>query len=136
MKNSLVIDLNNCMIIMDRTFAKKVENTMSNEYEHLQRVRKHYPKFTVVQRHIKKNDNKKTYKGLTYEYMEEYIMTHGTSEVIQKNLAEFLEKRLIAECHSNKYRYPVIKEWFLKKYPDVCNHGLEDKAKVIETIAK
>jgi hypothetical protein len=82
---------------MDRTFAMNALNTRSDEYEHLQKVRKHYPKYSVVQRHIRKNENKKTYKGLTYEYMEDYIMTHGSAKEINANLKEFYEKRLIAE---------------------------------------
>ena len=35
---------------------------------------------------IKTNNNKETYRGLTYEYMEDYILTHGTPEEIKKNL--------------------------------------------------
>ena len=64
MKNTLTIDHKDRLIVMDRTFAMNALNTMSDEYEHLQKVRKHYPKYSVVQRHIRKNENKKTYKGL------------------------------------------------------------------------
>lgn len=66
MKNTLTIDHKNRLIVMDRTFAMNALNTRSDEYEHLQKVRKHYPKYSVVQRHIRKNENKETYKGLTY----------------------------------------------------------------------
>ena len=104
----------------------------SDEYEHLQKVRKHYPKYSVVQRHIRKNENKKTYKGLTYEYMEDYIMTHGSSETVRANLKEFYEKRLIAECHGKAFRYPAIKRWFLEKYPEIVDHGMEKIAQIIE----
>ena len=69
MKNTLKIDFEKSRIIMDRTFAKKVQNTNSEEYAHLQQIRKDYPTFTVVTRQINKNPNKETYKGLTYEYM-------------------------------------------------------------------
>ena len=64
MKNTLHIDHKDRLIVMDRTFAMNALNTRSDEYEHLQKVRKHYPKYSVVQRHIRKNENKKTYKGL------------------------------------------------------------------------
>ena len=43
MKNTLKLDHENGLIVMDRTFAKKAENTMSTEYAHLQNVRRDYP---------------------------------------------------------------------------------------------
>ena len=132
MKNTLHIDHKDRLIVMDRTFAMNALNTRSDEYEHLQKVRKHYPKYSVVQRHIRKNENKKTYKGLTYEYMEDYIMTHGSSETVKANLKEFYEKRLIAECHGKAFRYPAIKRWFLEKYPEIVEHGMEKTAQIIE----
>ena len=111
-------------IVMDRTFAKFAENTMSAEYAHLQQVRKDYPTYAVIQRQIKRNSNKETYNGLTYEYMEGYIMTHGSIETIQANLREFEEMRLISKCHSKAFRYPVIKSWFLQKYPEIAKFGV------------
>ena len=125
MKNTLKINHTNSTIVMDRTFAKLAENTMSVEYAHLQQVRKDYPTYTVIQRQIERNSNKETFKGLTYEYMEAYIMTHGaTAEIIQANIKEFDEMRLISQCHSKAFRYPVIKSWFLEKYPEVAKFGV------------
>ncbi len=69
MKNTLKVDFANEQIIMDRTFAQKVTNTNSMEYAHLQQVRRDYPNFTVTTRKIKRNPDKETYKGLTYEYI-------------------------------------------------------------------
>ena len=73
MKNTLFVNHVNRTIVMDRTFAKYAANTRTEEYAHLQQVRQDYPTYEVVQRHIKTNENKNTYKGLTYEYMEDYI---------------------------------------------------------------
>lgn len=128
MKNTLKLNHAKREIVMDRTFAKFAENTMSAEYAHLQQVRKDYPTYTVTQRQIKRNDNKESYKGLTYEYMETYILSHGTSETRIANLREFNEMRLIAECHSKAFRYPVIKAWFLEMYPEVKNFGMKVEA--------
>ena len=63
MKNTLRVDHKNGTIIMDRTFAKLSQNTMSNEYAHLQNVRRDYPTYTVVRHTIKKNTSKETYNG-------------------------------------------------------------------------
>ena len=131
MKNTLTIRHETREIVMDRTFAKFSKNTRSEEYAHLQQVRKDYPNYTVITRTIKRNSNKKTYNGLTYEWMEDYILTHGTAEESEKILNEFNEMRLIAECHSKAFRYPVIKKWFLGMYPEIVRFGVADKPKTI-----
>ena len=123
MKNTLKIDFAEGKIIMDRTFAKNCINTRSEEYAQLQSVRRDYPTFAVVTRTIKKNPNKESYKGLTYQYMEDYIATHESEETVEAVLAEFAEMRLIAACHSKAFRYPTIKKWFLQKYPEVAIFG-------------
>ena len=123
MKNTLKLSHAKREIVMDATFARNAENTMSPEYAHLQTVRRDYPDYTVIRRTIKRNANKESYKGLTYEFMETYILTHGKQETRIANLREFNEMRLIAECHSQAFRYPVIKSWFLENYPEVKNFG-------------
>ena len=112
---------------MDRTFAKYATNTMSTEYAHLQTVRQDYPEYQVVQRKIKRSKTKECYRGLNYEYMEDYIKTHGSEEECEKNLAEFKEQKLISLCHSTSRRYPTIKKWFLAKYPEVMEFGMPDE---------
>ena len=129
MKNTLKLNHEKRTIIMDRTFAKFAANTMSTEYAHLQAVRHDYPEYQVVLRKIKRNNTKECYRGLTYEYMEDYIKTHGSKEESATNLAEFKEKKLISLCHSTSRRYPVIKSWFLAKYPEVMEFGLSDDKK-------
>ena len=134
MTNKLTINHINHMIIMDRTFAKKAIDTRSDEYAHLQQVRRDYPNYQVVQRHIRINESKNTYKGLTYGYMEDYIMTHGTEEERIANYREYQEKRIIAECHGKAFRYPVIKSWFLEKYPEIADFGIAEYKTRLETV--
>ena len=55
MKNTLKINREKKLIIMDRTFAKLSEDTRSEEYAHLQEVRRDYPDYTVTTKKIKKN---------------------------------------------------------------------------------
>ena len=133
MKNRLLINHSNRTLVMDRTFAKYAANTRSEEYAHLQKVRQDYPDYQVIRRQIKTNNNKETYRGLTYEYMEDYILTHGTPEEIKKNLKIYDEKKLISECHSKARRYPVIKSWFLETFPEILKFGMNEDPKVIET---
>ena len=113
------------IIEMNTTFAKMMQNPLSDEYALLQKTRMENPTFTVRRRQIKKNPNKDTYKGLTYSYMENYIRTHEEGENVQKVLDQFEELKLISQCHGKRYRYSTIKKWFLAKYPEVAKFGLE-----------
>ena len=136
MKNTLRLDHENGTIIMDRTFAKLSQNTMSNEYKHLQEVIWDNPAYTVIRKTIRKNTNKESYKGLTYGYMEEYIMTHRTkSQTSAEIMAEYDEMRIIADCHSKAYRYPVIKRWFLEKYPEITTLRLAPREEVKDNVS-
>lgn len=132
MKNTLRLDHAKKLVIMDKTFAKFAANTRSEEYAHLQQVRRDYPHYEVIQRTIKRNPNKECYHGLTYEFMEDYIMTHGDAETVKKNYNEFCEMRLISQCHSKAFRYPVIKQWFLNQYPEIVRFGMCGKPEVVE----
>ncbi len=67
MINKLTVNHANRTIVMDRTFAKFAADTASVEYARLQQVRRDYPNYQVIQRHIRQNAAKKTYKGLTYQ---------------------------------------------------------------------
>ena len=111
------------VIEMNKTFAKMVENPFSEEYAFLQKIRRDYPEYKVTIREIKKNPNKETYAGLTYQYMKDYIILHTAPEDEAEAMAEFNELVLISKCHSKALRYPAIKKWFLAKYPEVAEFG-------------
>lgn len=118
-------------LVMSREFAKYANNTMSEEYAHLQAVRRDYPLYTVVQRHIKQKETRECYRGLTYEYMRNYIKTHGTAD----DLHTLDEMKVISECHSKPFRYPTIKAWFLEQFPEVKNFGLKEEKAMPDTKA-
>ena len=121
MKNVLKVSPTDRTIVMDRTFAKFADNTMSPEYAHLQQVRRDYPTYTVVQRQIKKNAKQEHYHGLTYAYMEDYIASHGNAD----DRRTYDEMKLISKCHSKGFRYPTIKAWFLERFPEVKAFGIQ-----------
>ena len=124
MKNTLKLNHTNRTIIMDKTFAKFAADTRSAEYAHLRQVRQDYPLYTVVQRHIRKNAKQEHYHGLTYAYMEDYIIRNEGKDTVLEVLKEFEDLLFIAECHSKSRRYPAIKRWFLGRYPEVAEFGL------------
>lgn len=97
--------------------------------------------FTVEVKTIKRNSAKECYKGLNYEFMEDYIRTHETKETVVEVLSEFEEMLLISQCHSKAFRYPTIKKWFLEKYPEIVQFGMpkeetKTKEEVITTLPK
>ena len=122
MKNILKVDSTHSRLVMDRTFAKKAETVGSDEYIILQSARRDYPTYTVVRREIKRNSSKESYRGLTYEYMENYIDAHENADALRK---EYDELKLLAECHS--IRFPNIKAWFLRSFPEVKAFGTDTK---------
>ena len=126
MKNVLKVDSVNKCLVMDRTFAKEAETVGSEAYMLLQNARRDYPTYTVVRRQIKRNSAKECYRGLTYEYMESYIASHGNAA---SRRAEYNELRLLAECHS--IRYPTIKKWFLAAYPEVAQYGVMESTQEV-----
>lgn len=125
MKNTICVNHEERLIVMDRTFYKNSANARFEEYAILQRARQDYPTYTPAIKRIKRNPNKETYRGLTYAYMENYIQTHEVAEVLDSVMAEYKELRLISECHGKARRYPAIKKWFLKKYPAIEQFGKE-----------
>ena len=125
MKNTLNVCFEKKEIIMDRTFAAKAKDTRSDEYIKLQEVRRDYPDYTVKTRSIKRNPNKKTYRGLTYAYMMNYILTNSENEEeMKETLAEFNKLLEIGRCHGKGKCYPVIKKWFLNRYEEIEEFGM------------
>ena len=124
MKSPITIDFVNATITVNAAYAKKASNPFSAEYAQIQKVRADYPTFTVRTRSIKKNAAKDSYKGLTYDYMRAYIMSHEKGEDRVNALMEFDELLLISQCHSKGRRYPVIKSWFHDNYPEIKNFGM------------
>lgn len=135
------------VIEVNTTFAKMMENPLSEEYRLLQELRRDYPVYSVSRRQIRKNSSQEHYKGLSYEYMEWYIIKYGPKEkkALEALLKEFEHQKDIASCHSNSKRYPIVKNWFLGKFPEVAKFGLPEKkdeessssqtAEVVATIA-
>ena len=133
MKNTLRVNHAQRVLVMDRTFAKLSVNVRYEEYAILQRARQDYPTYAVVTRRIKRNPNRETYAGLTYRYMENYILTHEVGDAAEQVMREYRELRLISECHSKARRYPAIKSWFLKRYPEIEKFG-QEKTDVTQSV--
>lgn len=123
-KSKVKVFISKSAIVMNKTFVKMAENPMSDEYAMLQTIRQDYPLFQVRVREIRKNPKKETYAGLTYQYMRDYIIRHSDLEDEAEATKEFDELRYVSKCHSKSQRYPIIKKWFLAKYPEIAEFGM------------
>ncbi|MBE6667579.1 MAG: hypothetical protein E7607_04625 [Ruminococcaceae bacterium] len=121
MKKNIIIDDTLRVIRISKKFYQKATNAESTEYNTLRSVKSEHPTYSISIGVIKKKENKESYRGLTYEYMERYIEVYGN----EGDLDYYKELRFLSECHSVKY--PVIKQWFLNKYPDIANYGIREE---------
>ena len=124
-------------IEMNTTFAKMIENPLSDEYALLQKLKMENPEFKVSRRKIKSNPNKDSYKGLTYEYMEMYIEKHDDKD--KTIMAEYKMLRGLTdeaeEVLAESFTYLEMKEWFLAKFPAIKSFH-EARAKLLEVKPK
>ena len=123
-KNPVRFDHAKHEIILYKWFEEKARYPENAEYKMLSDYMKTFPNYTIiVRKDIKKNTKQEHYKGLTYEYMETYIRKYEPIETRDSVLNELEDRIFISECHSTGHRYPEIKKWFLKKYPEIANGG-------------
>lgn len=61
-------------VILTKQFAKAASTLNTPEYMTLLELRRNHPDYTFELREIRKKEGKKSYRNLTYERMEEYII--------------------------------------------------------------
>lgn len=96
-----------------KSSISKANKGINPWYQELTSMLSIQPSFSVVEKQIKKNEGKKTYHGLTFSKMEEYISTKDNST---ERLAVFKAVQEIAKAKGSLY--PITKKWFLEKYPE------------------
>ena len=112
-KNLFVIDFSTSSIVASATTLKKARKPESSEYRVLTELLCVHPNFCVIEKDIQKKPGKKTYKGLTFQTMLDYIRTQANSE---DKIKAYNAVRRIAKVKGCEY--PLTKKWFLKTYPD------------------
>ena len=104
MRNYLKINFFNSTIEATTSFVKKACVYASSEYYMLMDAQKQHPTFRLNIIPSKK----RTAPVITYEFMREYIITHGACE---ENLQE-LDRLIFMQVP-----YFTIKKWFMEQYP-------------------
>lgn len=124
MTNAIRLDHLNNEILISKSFAKAAMNPTSDEYKDLAEIQRAHPDYKISKRDIKKNPYKKTYAGLNYQYMRNYIIKHTPPEETCSVISEFEEMILISKCHTRSFGYATIKNWFLERYPEIAEFGI------------
>ena len=117
-------------IILSSAFEKRAFTPGTVEYDQLQAVRRDFPDFALVTRKFKTNTKQEHYRGLSYDFMRDYIKSH---EADPKPVLHELDEQIgISKCHSLNKRYPSIKAWFLERYPEIAKFGMPKQENVTQ----
>ena len=123
-------------IEMTKSEAKEAGKLNSEKFKELREYMDAYPGYEIL---IKAPSKRKVeFKGLTYEYMKEYIQKHDDEK--KSKMAAF--ETLIAQSkkngdegaeHLEAANYSEVREWFLKAFPEIKERK-DDHNKKVKTI--
>ena len=124
-------------IVLTRQFANLAMNPDNKaENNKLKKTIAMYPTFDVVVRKIKKSDKKKrTFKGLTLEFMETYITLYGTA----KQLLQLSQLKILTRGANAGDRFQLIRSWFFNEFEgamEIEDYELEHIKNQLELIEK
>ena len=90
-------------VILTKQFAKAASILNTPEYMTLLELRRNHPDYTIELREIRKKEGKKSYRNLTYEHMEAYIITRdGKGSEAHK---EFEQVKKLSQVQAGPYAY-------------------------------
>ena len=107
-KNVFSIDFTKETICGSKSALKKASNPASEEYKELTAKMAAHPTFKVVEK--EPNNHKKTYEGLNFKTMRDYISTQPNADEL---MAEFEAVKKMADG-----KYGLVKKWFLDTFKD------------------
>ena len=86
------------------------------EYEELATKMAAHPDFTLIvkEQKTKTTKAKRTYEGMDYKFMEDYIATFEDETMVKAYKAV---KQMAKDCGTKAY--PLVKKWFLAKFSDM-----------------
>lgn len=104
----------NCLtntLTLSRAFVRQAENTESEEYKFVKRMRDEIPGLDIV-RQEKQIHRRSPYANLSVKAMREYIRCVRDSE---KRLEEL--DSVVSASKGQEHPLLYIREWFMKNYP-------------------
>ena len=133
MMNEINVNSKAGTIELTKKFSKAASRYGTDEYNKLQAVRRDYPTFRVVEKVAPKSNN--VMKGLTFDYMRDYIAKHDDDE--GSIMAQFCE--LIGdtdearELGMGSESYGTVRAWFLSTFP-VFKAFAEKRVKILSAV--
>ena len=94
----------------------KANKGFGPEYEELTSKMAAHPDFKLVikEQKTKTTKSKRTYEGMDYKFMEDYIATFEDETMVKAYKAV---KQMAEDCGTKAY--PLVKKWFLSKFSDM-----------------
>ena len=94
----------------------KANKGFGPEYEELTAKMAAHPDFSLVvkEQKTKTTKSKRTYEGMDYKFMEDYIATFEDETMVKAYKAV---KQMAEDCGTKAY--PLVKKWFLSKFSDM-----------------
>lgn len=106
-------------IEITKAFAKRASVFGTEEFKLLQQYREYYKDYEVrVTTTMAKRTKKNNLKGLSYDFMKQYIERHDTED--QSIMEEFNKKTVKNEDNIATKSYGEVKKWFLEQYPEIA----------------
>lgn len=130
-------NLMNRTIEMTKSEAKAAGRINSEKFNELKEYQSAYPSYTV--RIIETPKRKSNYSGLDYKFMENYIKAcnkDNKNEILEefKTLRGFDNENL-SKCEKAKVAsYLEVKNWFLKKFPEIEGFKKSQSEKIAEIL--
>ena len=120
--------------IVTKSFLKEAEVIGSDAFMTLVKLRNEHPGLKVKVREIAKNEDKISYEGLTYEYMEDFIKAQEGDNA-GKALEEFEKTKELSKSYRAPYLF--VRKWFLNKYWEVLPYkDMKKKDDVLDDITE
>ena len=109
MKKNEIIYVNDTTARVTKAFEKKACIFGTEEFKLWREYKKEFPNAKMVTKSIKKNPDQKTRRNMTYENMEEYIMTFPEEEA-NKYMNEFHTIKKRSKIQKSPYQF--VLSWF------------------------
>lgn len=127
MKTIFTLNFVNKSIVGTKSAIARANKCLEPEYSELCALLAKHPTFNVEVKQIDKKKDKKTYHGLSFQAMKDFIATQENSKMM---LAKFEKVMEVAEAKGAKY--PLTKKWFLKNYPKYKNNEVSDSEATLD----
>ena len=117
----MTINYTNNTIEMTKAESKAASKVGTEAFKEVLNLMQQFPNYKILV--VTKAATKKScdYKGMTYDYMEKYIMAHDEDQSIMEEYMVLRGKSSEAQdALAESLSYQEIKSWFLAKFPAIA----------------